>query len=245
VYNSILRRRTAESRLPATIAVKGDAAGSSYQAFARCGSGQSPATDGCVDVSLLDAGGKAVTDPANAASVQFDGVAGHFSSYAVAIVRPAGSIPPPINGSGSGSGGGGTSGGSGPVPDTTPPVLSNLTATPSVVRVASAHHKARSATLRFTLSEPSVVTFTAKLVLPGRRSGKHCLVGRRHGKACTVYKKISGSLSLDASPGQNTVTFSGRLGTRTLKPGRYRLTAIAIDPAGNHSNPAGVTITVR
>jgi hypothetical protein len=37
----------------------------------------------------------------------------------------------------------------------------------------------------------------------------------------------------------------GPLGTRRLKPGRYRLTAIAIDAAGNRSNPARVTISVR
>jgi hypothetical protein len=229
----------------ATIAVKGDAAGSSYQAFARCGSGQNSATDGCVDVSLLDFGGAVITDPAHAASVRFDGVAGHFSSYAVAIVTPAGSTPPQITGSGSGGGGGGTPGGSVPVTDSTPPVLSNLSATPSVVRLASAHHKARGATLRFTASEPSLVTFTAERVLPGRRSGERCVAGRRHGKACMVFKKIGGSLRFDATPGQNTVTFSGQFGSRTLKPGHYRLTAIAIDAAGNRSNPAQVTVTVR
>jgi hypothetical protein len=32
---------------------------------------------------------------------------------------------------------------------------------------------------------------------------------------------------------------------RTLKPGRYRLTAIAIDAAGNRSNPVRVTITAQ
>jgi hypothetical protein len=110
-------------------------------------------------VSLLDAGGAVVTDAADAASVQFDGVAGHFSSYAVAIVTPADSSPQGINGSGSGGGGGGgggASGGSAPVTDKTPPVLSNLSAKPPVVRLAGAHHKARSASVRFTVSEPGL-----------------------------------------------------------------------------------------
>jgi hypothetical protein len=124
-------------------------------------------------------------------------------------------------------------------------VLSSLSAKPSVVRLASAHHKARSATLRFTVSESSRVTITAEIALPRRRLGKRCVAGRRHGEACTVYKKIAGMLSFNAVPGQNTVTFSGRLGTRRLKPGRYRLTAIAIDAAGNRSNATRVTITVR
>jgi hypothetical protein len=159
--------------------------------------------------------------------------------------EPPAGLPTLASGAGSSGGGAGTSGQSGPVTDHTPPVLSELSAKPSTVRLARAHHKARNATLRFTVSEPSLVTFTAELAPPGRRSGKHCVPGRRHGKACRVYKRIGGSLRFDARPGQNTVTFSGRLGTRRLKPGRYRLTAIAIDAAGNRSNPARVTITVR
>jgi hypothetical protein len=151
----------------------------------------------------------------------------------------------PTQSNGAGGGSAGTSGGSGPVTDHTPPVLSNLSASPSTVRLARAHHKGRNATLRFTVSESSLVTFTAELVLPGRRAGRHCVAGRRHGKACTVYKPIPGNVRVDATAGQNTVTFSGRLGAHKLKPGRYRLIAIAIDPAGNISAPARVTITVR
>jgi hypothetical protein len=41
--------------------------------------------------------------------------------------------------------------------------------------------------------------------------------------------QLAGTLRVDATAGQNTVTFSGRLGAHTLRPGRYRLTAIAID----------------
>jgi hypothetical protein len=185
-------------------------------------------------------------DATDAASVRFDGVAGHFSSYAVALVKPPGSTPPQINGSGSSGGvGGGVPGQSAPITDHTPPALSKLSARPSTVRLAGPHRKGRNAMLSLTVSEPSLLTFTAELVLPGRRSGKRCVAGRTHGKACTAYKKIGGSLSFDARPGQNTVPFSGRLGTRTLKHGRYRLTAIATDPAGNRSTPARVTITVR
>jgi hypothetical protein len=165
-----------------------------------------------------------------------------FADVCEADMNRLQAFPAQLNGSGSG---GGASGGSGPVTDHTPPVLSNLSAKPSVVRLARAHHKARNARLRFTVSEPSLVTFTAELVLLGRRSGKHCIAGRRHGKACTAYKKIAGSLRCDATSGKNTVMFSGRLSTRMLKPGRCRLTAIAIDTSGNISNPARVTITVR
>ena len=82
----------------ATIAVKGDDPGAAYQAFARCAHGQTPAADGCVEVTLLDANGQAIQDPAGAVSVRFDGVAGHFSSWAVALVAPtaADTTPPAV-----------------------------------------------------------------------------------------------------------------------------------------------------
>jgi CSLREA domain-containing protein len=165
-----------------------------------------------------------------------------FADVCEADMNRLQAFPTQANGTGAG---GGASGGAGPVTDTTPPVLSKLSANPSTVRLARARHKARNATLRFTVSEPSLVTFTAVLVLPGHRAGKHCVAGRGHGRACTVYEKLAGSLRVDATPGQNTVAFSGRLAGRRLKPGRYRLTAVAIDAAGNRSNPARVTITVR
>ncbi len=82
----------------ATIATKGDAAGAAYQAFARCTGTQTPEADGCVAVTLEGSG------PDRA---RFDGIAGHFSKWAVALVSaPKG--PP--------SGGGGAPGGG------TPPV---------------------------------------------------------------------------------------------------------------------------
>jgi hypothetical protein len=65
----------------ATIATKGDAPGSTYGALPRCTGAQTPEADGCVAVTLLPAGS---TEPAFA---RFDGIAGHFSTYAVALVK--------------------------------------------------------------------------------------------------------------------------------------------------------------
>jgi CSLREA domain-containing protein len=146
-----------------------------------------------------------------------------------------GSIPAP----------GGGSVPAGPVKDTIAPVLSKLSAHPSIVQFARAHHRARVATLRFTVSEASVVTFTAEQALRGRRVGKRCLTARRHGAPCTLYKRVGGSLRVNAKRGTNSVTFTARLGARKLKAGRYRLTAVAIDAAGNRSKPLRITITVR
>jgi hypothetical protein len=60
----------------ATIATKGDTPGSAYTAFARCSGTQTPDANGCVAVTL---------PTANVA--RFEGIAGHFSTYAVALVK--------------------------------------------------------------------------------------------------------------------------------------------------------------
>ena len=70
----------------ATTAVKGDDPGAGYQSFARCTAGQTPADDGCVEVTLFAADGQPTEDAEEAAFVLFDGVAGHFSTYAVALM---------------------------------------------------------------------------------------------------------------------------------------------------------------
>jgi hypothetical protein len=76
----------------------------------------------------------------------------------------------------------------------------------------------RGTRVRFRLSEAARVRFAIQ-----RRSG-----GRR-----------LGSFVRAASAGRNTVRFAGRLRLRghavSLAPGRYRLTLVATDPAGNRS----------
>jgi hypothetical protein len=69
-----------------TLATRGDAPGSQYQAFPICGPSQTPTAGGCVLVELLDANGQPTTG--NPAIVRFSNVVGHFSTWAVAIVTP-------------------------------------------------------------------------------------------------------------------------------------------------------------
>jgi hypothetical protein len=82
-----------------SLAVKGDAAGSVYQAFPVCALGQT-AADLCVEVVALDANGVAIPlgDLAVPAFVRFVGAAGSFSTYAVVIVAapPDGIAPTTI-----------------------------------------------------------------------------------------------------------------------------------------------------
>ena len=70
----------------ATLATKGDAPGSTYQAFSICAAGQTPTVDGCVLVETLDTDGQPTTGVPSI--VRFSNVVGHFSTWAVAIVTP-------------------------------------------------------------------------------------------------------------------------------------------------------------
>jgi hypothetical protein len=54
----------------------------------------------------------------------------------------------------------------------------------------------------------------------------------------------AGALTRHLGAGGAKVALSGRLGTKPLRPGRYRLTVTARDAAGNASAPATVTFTV-
>ncbi len=50
---------------------------------------------------------------------------------------------------------------------------------------------------------------------------------------------------MNAKAGAVSVAFAGKLGTKALKPGIVRLTAVAIDAAGNKSKPLTVNVTIR
>ncbi len=83
---------------------------------------------------------------------------------------------------GSGGGGGGGGGASpGPVKDTTAPALSGLSARPSVAQRAKGRRKAKPATLRFSVTEASTVTFTAEQVAQGPQ-GRQALRRRRQAR---------------------------------------------------------------
>jgi hypothetical protein len=70
----------------ATLVSKADAPGSVYGAFARCSGTQTPQANRCVAVTLLAADGSVAPAGTEPALARFDGVAGHFSTYAVALV---------------------------------------------------------------------------------------------------------------------------------------------------------------
>jgi hypothetical protein len=129
----------------------------------------------------------------------------------------------PIGGGGAaGAGGGG--GAQGPVVDGQAPLLSGFASTKKVFAVgrartaisASAAHRTR---FRYTLSEPARVTITVQRALKGR------------------YRTV-GKLTRNGRQGANSTRFTGRIGRRALRPGRYRAVARATDAAQNRSAPS-------
>ena len=111
----------------------------------------------------------------------------------------------------------------GPIPsapgDVAAPVLSRARLSSDVLRIG------RRITLSFRLSEAAVVTATV-LKKQGRR-----------------YRRLAPTLPLAANAGTFRRRFSGRLGGRRLKPGRYKFRLKAIDAAGNAARP--VTLAFR
>ncbi len=126
----------------------------------------------------------------------------------------------PLPGSDPGTGSG-PGPGAGPGDDIAPALASVALSAPAFrvdARAAAAGRVPRGTRVRFGLSEAASVRFTIR-----RRSG-----GRR-----------IGSFVRSAGAGPNSVRFSGRLRVRgrtlSLAPGRYRMTLVATDAAGNRS----------
>ena len=65
----------------------------------------------------------------------------------------------------------------------------------------------------------------------------------RNRPRCKRYVK-AGGLSRNGAAGAQTIAFSGKVSGRRLAPARYRLTIVAVDAAGNRSDPVIVTFTV-
>jgi len=88
---------------------------------------------------------------------------------------------------------------------------------------------------RFTLNVRANVTIRMHRQLPGRRVGKACRKPSprlRDRKRCKRYV-LAGALSRRGlEPGRRSVAFSGRIGKKALRPGRYRAALYAANSAG-------------
>jgi hypothetical protein len=142
----------------------------------------------------------------------------------------------------------------GTLPDTTAPVFfaARLTNTTFAIDPRGAPEKAVAASAKrgtkfvYRVSEASRVLFTIERKQGGRKVGKTCRKPsrtNRRRKACTRFATV-GRFAQAAAAGPNTNRFSGRISKRKLKPGRYRATLRAKDPAGNASAAKRLNFTV-
>ena len=117
-----------------------------------------------------------------------------------------------------GSTSGGSTGGGGAAADVIAPRLQGL--------VIGRLRRGRSTTVRYTLSEPATVIFRFERRVRSR------------------WVKVRGTFRHAGRAGANRARFAGRVSGRRLKNGRYRLTAVARDAAGNQGPPARSTFRV-
>jgi len=107
----------------------------------------------------------------------------------------------------------------------------------------------RGTTLRFALSEPATVRVAIQRRASGRRVGGRCRAatrGNRARKRCPRWVTAGRTLvRRDLAAGPTRIAFSGRIGRRALRPGRYRASLTAVDAAGNRSRgPARVRFQI-
>jgi hypothetical protein len=110
-------------------------------------------------------------------------------------------------------------------PDTTAPALTGARLSAKKVRAArkgATISRKAGAKLTFTLSEAAAVRVT---VLKGTNA-------------------LSPTATIAGQAGRTTRTFSGRLGGKALKRGRYRLQLGAVDLAGNRAKPVRIPFRI-
>jgi hypothetical protein len=109
--------------------------------------------------------------------------------------------------------------------DFTPPVMRNVRLDKRVVCVINISRNCTSngGSVRYTVDEP------ASIVLDLRR---------RATDAPSLMKVSRGA-------GTGSVRFGSKIEGRRLRPGNFRLTVTAVDPAGNESRPVTLSLRVR
>lgn len=132
--------------------------------------------------------------------------------------------------------------------DTIAPVLSRLRVSPRrfAVRRPARTAARRGARIRWRLSEPARVTFRVDRVRPGFRRGRRCAVHpppSGHVRRCARFARV-GSFARVGQTGTTAVRFNGFIRRRALRPGPYRLTAIARDAVRNRAKAKRVRFTV-
>lgn len=137
-------------------------------------------------------------------------------------------------------------------PAATLPEIRDLRVTPRKFRAAgkakaTAKRPPVGTKIRYRLTAAADVQFAVQRKTTGRRAGGRCgkpTRANRGGKRCVRWVNAGGFRHRGVPAGDVSRRFSGRIGRRALKPGRYRLTAIAATAMGSKSNPSLTTFVV-
>ena len=130
-----------------------------------------------------------------------------------------------------------------PPPDTVVPVITGLRLKPASFSLVARKRKgvriAPGTQISYRLSEAAAVTFGVQRRAKGRKIAGRCVAvtkkNRGKGTACSRWKGVRGSVVHAGLPALNTLRFKGRIGGKKLARGKYRLSARAVDGAGNRS----------
>jgi hypothetical protein len=102
---------------------------------------------------------------------------------------------------------------------------------------------ARGGRLSLRLSAAATVTLRFERALPGRRVGNRCAASARRGPRCTRFA-AAGTLRRRLPAGRSAIALTGRVGSRTLRAGRYRLRVSARGIDGAVAKPRTLTLTI-
>jgi hypothetical protein len=136
-----------------------------------------------------------------------------------------------------------TAGAPPPGGDTTKPVLSKVKVKPSKVK------RGKKATISFSISEPAKLKATLARKARGVKKGKRCVAPprkRKRGQKSCSRSIAAGSFSGNATKaGAGKLTLPAKLRGRKLAAGKYTLTLVATDAAGNRSKPVRASFSVK
>jgi hypothetical protein len=86
------------------------------------------------------------------------------------------------------------------------------------------------AEVTYTLTGPATVEFSVSRKVRGHKFGNTCKRRSRGAgdhRRCAFYTPVKGAFTQSGVEGSNHFVFSGRIDGRTLRPGNYRLSALA------------------
>jgi PKD repeat protein len=161
----------------------------------------------------------AAAGPAHVTVTATDSVGNSVSESRVVDVRPA-PVPPVTTPPGPGV----------PPVDSTPPSVTKVSLTNRRFRVG------RAATVRSAAAKKTPAGTTLRLTLSERATVSIAIARGKTASGTLVRKNLG--------PGKVSVVFSGRIGSKALKPGTYTATITATDAAGNRSKAVHIKFTV-